>query len=338
MKIGLIAPPWAAIPPTSYGGTESVVDGLARGLSVEGHDVVLFATGDSTAPVRIEHLLEQAAGDQIGDSRIELRHVASAYEALAGCDVIHDHTMAGPAWALSQGQRQVTTTCHGPLKGELRSIYGAYGHKLPLVAISHHQAASAPEVSVAKVIHHGLDPEHFPDGRGDGGYLMFLGSMAWEKGAHEAAAIAKATGHPLKIAAKMREPAERAYFAEHVEPLLGGNIEYIGEVGNGDKLALLAGARALLNPIRWAAPFGLVMLEALACGTPVLTYPNGAAPEIVDHGVTGWLAGDAYELVEAVEHLDELDRQACRAVVTERFSTTKMVADHLVLYEEMISS
>lgn len=334
MKVGLLAPPWIPVPPPSYGGIETVIDCLARGLTKAGHDVVVFTVGESEVPVPTRYVRDLAVGE-IGSAGLELGHVAWAYEGLADRDVIHDHTLVGPLWAVTRGRDHVVTTCHCPLAGELQHVYGFYGSRLPVVAISHDQAARAPDVPVEAVIHHGVDPERFPSGRGDGGYLLFLGRMTPEKGAREAAQIARTCRRPLKIAAKMREVAECAYFHEQVEPLLGGDVEYVGEADVDDKLRLLADAQALLNPIHWAEPFGLVMIEALACGTPVLTYATGSAPEVVEHGVTGFVCADHAELVAAVGEVDRLRRQDCRAAVSEYFSTERMVADHIRLYEKI---
>jgi glycosyltransferase involved in cell wall biosynthesis len=335
VKVGLLAPPWIPVPPPSYGGIEVVVDCLARGLTKAGHDVVVFTVGESEVPVATRFVHEHAAGDRIGADEVGLSHAAWAYEGFADRDVIHDHTLFGPLWAVAQGRDHVVATCHGPIYGELRRVYGFYGSRLPLVAISRDQSARAPEVHVDTVIHHGVDPERFPSGQGDGGYLLFLGRMTPDKGAREAAQIARACRRPLKIAAKMREPTELAYFHEQVEPLLGGDIEYVGEADLDQKLRLLADAQALLNPIHWAEPFGLVMIEALACGTPVLTYAIGSAPEIVEHGVTGFVCADHAELVAAVGEVDRLRRRDCRAAVSEYFSTERMVADHIRLYERV---
>lgn len=337
MKVGLLAPPWAAVPPPGYGGTESVVCQLARGLTAAGHEVVLYATRDSTAPVATLYAMATADWDRIGHGEVELPHVMHGYETLAGCDIIHDHTLLGPAWALASGHDRVVTTCHGPFSGELRAIYRRYGKRLPVVAISHDQAAHAPEIAVDRVIHHGLDPDDYPVGKGDGNFLLFLGRMTPDKGVREAVLAARAADVPLVIAAKNREPNEQAYFAEQVMPLLTDGVELIGEVSGDSKLALLGAAKALLNPIQWAEPFGLVMIEAMACGTPVIACPNGAAPEIVDPGSTGYLCSGPAELLAAIHRVDELDRDACRAAVLGRFSTTRMVADHLDLYQEMIA-
>jgi glycosyltransferase involved in cell wall biosynthesis len=337
LSVGLLAPPWASVPPPAYGGTESVVGEIARGLVAAGHEVVLYTTGDSTAPVPVAYGLATGAWDRVGDGAVELPHVMHGYEALAGCDVVHDHTLLGPAWALACGHDRVVTTCHGPIDGELRVIYRRYGKRLPVVAISRSQAASAPEIAVDRVIHHGLDPDQYPMGRGDGGYLLFLGRMTPDKGVREAVSAARAAGRRLVIAAKAREPAEQRYFAEEIEPLLDDGVRFVGEVAGEIKLALLGGASALLNPIQWAEPFGLVMIEALACGTPIVSCPNGAAPEIVDDGRTGFLCSEAGSLVEAIQSIPDLNRAACRAAVIERFSTARMVADHLALYRDMLA-
>lgn len=336
LNIGLLAPPWAAVPPPSYGGTELVVNELARGLTAEGHDVVLYATSDSTASV-VTRSHQPSRWDRLGQGDVELAYVMHGYETLAGCDVVHDHTVLGPGWALALGhQSRVLTTCHGPLDGEFRSIYGEYGKRIPVVAISHGQAARAPEVPIERVIHHGIDPEDFPIGGGAGGYLLFLGRMTPDKGVHEAISIARAAGRRLLICAKLREESERAYFTREIEPLLSEDVRFIGEAAHNEKLRLLAGAEALLNPIQWPEPFGLVMIEALACATPVISRPVGAAPEIVDDGVTGFLREDHDELVQVVGRISELDRDACRRAVEERFSTRRMVSDHLALYRTMV--
>lgn len=337
LKVGLLAPPWAAIPPASYGGTEAVVCQLAQGLTAAGHEVLLYATGDSTAPVPTAYGMATADWDRVGRGEVELPHVMGGYEALAGCDIIHDHTLLGPAWALASGYDRVVTTCHGPFSGELRAIYRRYGKRIPVVAISRDQAARAPEITVDRVIHHGLDAGEYPVGAGDGDYLLFLGRMTPDKGVREAVLAARAAGEPLIIAAKNREPDEQAYFADEIRPLLTDDVHVAGEVGGDAKLGLLGGAKALLNPIQWAEPFGLVMIEAMACGTPVIARPMGAAPEIVDIGSTGFLCGDHDELVAAIQRVGQLSRDACRVAVMQRFSTDRMTADHVALYQEMVA-
>ena len=337
MRIALIAPPWMPVPPPLYGGTEVVVDRLARGFHAAGHEVLLFTTGDSSCPVPRQWVLERSEHLRMGAVVPELRHVVHAYEAARGFDIVHDHTLAGPVYAQRFDDVNVVTTNHGPFNDELLDIYRVIAPAASIIAISHSQASYADGLPIARVIHHGIDVAEFPVGDGNGGYFLFLGRMAPDKGARRAARIARQAGVRLLIAAKMREPLELEYFDGQVRPLLGGDVEFVGEVGGQQKLELLAGARALLNPIRWVEPFGLVMIEALACGTPVLTYRQGAAPEIVDHGVTGFLCDVHDEMAEAIHRVDELDRRACRAAVEQRFSTERMVADHLDLFDSLVA-
>jgi len=336
MRIGLVAPPWAPVPPHLYGGIELVVDRLAQGLAAAGHDVVLFATGDSTCPVPKRWLLDESEGVRIGFSVPEVRHVLAAYESLRDVDLVHDHSLLGPIISDHYTELPVVTTIHGELNGELRDIYERVAPKVSVVAVSHAQRKPAPELRVARVIHHGIDANDFPVGDGSGGYLLFLGRLSPDKGAGRAIDVARKADVPLLLAGKMREPWERDYFEARVAPFLSEQIQYLGEVGHERKLELLAGARALVFPIRWNEPFGLVMLEALACGTPVLAFPEGAAPEVVDHGRTGFLCQDEAEMAEAVAKLDGLDRVACRAAVEGYFSTARMVNEHVELYQDLL--
>jgi glycosyltransferase involved in cell wall biosynthesis len=341
MRIALVATPWTPIPPPLYGGIEQVVDQTARGLVAAGHDVTLFATGDSTCPVPTKWVLEEAEGQRIGMAVPEMRHVVHAYEAIADHDVVHDHTIVGPFYSERYPDLPVVTTVHGPFNDELSDLYRRLAPRVPVVAVSHAQERSAPDVPVIRVIHHGIDASDFPFGNGagdgEGPYVLFLGRMAADKGAHRAVRVARKAGYRILMAAKMRETWERAYFDEQVAPLLGPDALYLGEVPHERKLELLAGASALLFPIRWNEPFGLVMLESMACGTPVLAFPEGAAPEVVDDGRTGFLCEDEEEMIEALGRLSELERADCRAAVEGYFSTNRMVAEHIELYEELAS-
>jgi glycosyltransferase involved in cell wall biosynthesis len=336
MRIAVIAPPWAPIPPVLYGGIELIVDELAQGFQAAGHEVMLFATGDSRSPVPTEYVLDRAEGIRIGMAVPELRHVMHAYEAVTGFDIVHDHTIFGPVYAERFPDLKVVTTIHGPFNEELTDIYRRMSERVPIIAISHDQRRQVPDIPIARVIHHGIDPSAFPRGDGDGGYFLFLGRMAPEKGAHRAVEAAWKAGAKLLLAAKMREPWELNYFQTSVEPYLNENIRYLGEVPHEEKLRLLAGARGLLNPIRWAEPFGLVMVEALACGTPVLAFPEGAAPEIVEDGKTGFLCRDVDEMAARINQVDLIERSACRASVEDYFCTTRMVAEHLDLFEDLV--
>jgi glycosyltransferase involved in cell wall biosynthesis len=335
MRIALVAAPWLPVPPTAYGGTEVVIDRLATGFVAAGHEVLLFTTGDSTCPVPRAWVRAQADLDLLGQSVVELHHLVHAYDRVADFDIIHDHTVLGPAYALGRCRGQVVTTNHGPFTAEINDIYAHVVQHAALIAISHDQA-SRSTAAVSAVIHHGVRPEDFPVGAGDGDYLLFLGRFSPDKGAREAALAAHEAGVNLVLAAKMREPGEIEYFHEQVEPLLDSRVRYVGEVGREHKLELLGSARALLNPIRWPEPFGLVMIEALASGTPVLTLRWGAAPEIVDDGTTGFVCESDADLVAAIGRIGELDRAACRRALETRFSADRMVRDHLDLYERLL--
>ncbi len=337
LDIGLIAPPWVPVPPPVYGGTELVVDNLARGLVSVGHEVMLCTTGDSTCPVPRRWLFPESLGT-IARMSAEMTHVTWAYRQLAGADLIHDHTVTGPVSVAQAHGPPVVATVHGPFTRELRRRYASAAARVSLVAISHAQRRSAPDVPIAAVIHHGIDVARFPCGRGDGGYVLFLGRMSPDKGVHRAIAIARAAGRRILLAAKMWEPDERQYFSACVEPLLGPDVVYVGEVGGRVKLDLLAGAEALLNPIRWPEPFGLVMIEALACGTPVLSFSEGAAPEIVEHGRNGFLCVDDDDMARRLGFVARLDRAACRASAQARFSTERMVHDYVALYRRLLDA
>lgn len=337
MRIGLIAPPWAPVPPTGYGGTEAVVDNLARGLAALGHDVRLFSVGESTSSVPTAHLYDVAPHPG-GTTVEEAAHVLAAYDALTDAEVIHDHTVLGALLAPRPGPGvpPVLSTQHGAFTPENRRIFSHVARRAAVVAISHDQASRAPHVPIAAVIHHGIDLATYRPGPGDGRYLLFLGRMSPEKGAATAVRAAHRAGWRLVVATKMREPVELDYFHSEVEPLLRPTDDLLLEPPLPVRLELLQHAAALLNPIAWPEPFGLAMAEALACGTPVIGYGAGAAPEIVDHGITGLLCSDEDELADALTRVPVLDRGACRAAARARFSLERMARDHVELYEQVL--
>lgn len=338
MRIAIVAPPWLPVPPPAYGGTENVLDALARGLRSAGHQVLLCTTGDSTCPVERVFAFEKAVGVGVGSSVDEIRHVMHAYGRFEDVDVVHDHTLVGPLHSAAFPNLPVVTTNHAPFNAEIIDLYRTISGRVPVIAISHHQASTALDVSIAAVIHHGVDLDDFPMGHGGGGYALFLGRMHPGKAPHIAARVARQAGIPLRIAAKMNEPEERDYFDSMVRPLLNRDVTYVGEVDRQTKLELLGGAECLLNPIAWPEPFGMVMIEALACGTPVLTTRLGAAPEIVEDGVVGFLRSDEEGLVGALGRVHEIARTACRQRIEECFSVERMVEKHIAVYEQAISN
>ncbi|MGH4011846.1 MAG: glycosyltransferase family 4 protein [Pseudonocardiaceae bacterium] len=337
MRIGLIAPPWIPVPPPAYGGTEVVVDNLARGLVARGHDVRLFTVGESTSPVDIRSLYPTAV-EPMGASAPEAAHVLAAYQELSDVDIIHDHTVLGPLLAARRepGRPPVVTTNHNPFTETTKRIYAEIARHVAIVAISYAQARCAGDIPIAAVIHHGIDLNAYRPGPG-GDYLLFVGRMCEEKGVHRAIRVAKRADRKLVIVTKIREPNERAYFEHKVRPLLSATDELPVEQPLSQRLELMRHAYALVNPIDWQEPFGLVMAEALASATPVLAYPRGAAPEIVEHGITGFLCHDEDAMVAAVETAGGIDRGRCRASAEQRFSLERMAQDHELLYSSILA-
>ncbi|KQZ85586.1 glycosyl transferase family 1 [Microbacterium sp. Root166] len=335
MRIGIIAPPWIPIPPTAYGGIESFIDMLAVELAEAGHDVVLAASGDSTCPV--ERLPGFPAADPaaIGTTSAELRHLIRAYAGLDDVDVIVDNTLGGPVLARSAARRPVVTIVHSPFEDVVLELFGATGPEMTFVAISHHQASTSRHIRVSEVIHHGIRVQDVPVGPG-GDDACFVGRMHPAKGLLEAIRVAELAGIRLRIAAKMREPLEQAYFDEVVRPALGSNAEYVGELSTEEKYELTGASCALLNPVQWDEPFGLVMIEALATGTPVVATPRGSVPEIVQPGRNGFIDDDLHDLAAALQQARSLDRATCRAGVEERFTAAQMAQRYVALFERIL--
>lgn len=340
MRIGLIAPPWVPVPPPAYGGTEVVIDNLARGLQELGHEVRLFTVGESQCPVPTDFLYPKAIAP-IGVTVPETAHVLAAYESLADMDIIHDHTFLGPLISGLRGMRRppVVHTNHGPFNGETQPVLAEIAKHASIVAISRSQAGQAEMYGgapIAGVIHHGIDLGLYKAGPGGGGYLMFVGRMSPDKGVHHAIRVAKKAGKQLVLSTKMREDKEIDYFESEIRPLLDPGDEMPAEIPLERRIELLRGADAMLNPITWREPFGLVMAEALACATPVLAFPNGAAPEIIDSGITGYLCRDEGEMISAVDRVGEIDRSQCRTAAEQRFSLQGMARDHDRLYRRLL--
>jgi len=344
MRIGLISPVWFPVPPEAYGGTERVVALLADGLVDAGHDVTLFASGDSQTRARLEAVFPTAPSEWIGHTFWELRHAVFALRRSRDLDVVNDHT--GLLGLALGGLLDVPFchTVHGPLDGLPGVLYDEVLSLVPraqLISISLNQRAPRPGFPWVANCPNALDLSLYPFRRKSGGeYLLFLGRMSPDKGAHRALAVALETGLPLKIAAKCREPAEIRYFDEFIRPHLGPSIEYVGEVGHAEKTGLLVGARALLFPIDWEEPFGLVMIEAMACGTPVIATRRGSAPEIIDHGRTGVLVDNYRDMEDpaVLELAESLDPKVLRREVEERFSPERMVAAYVGAYEATIEA
>jgi glycosyltransferase involved in cell wall biosynthesis len=339
VKVAVISPVWFAVPPDGYGGIEWVVSLLADGLVEDGHDVTLFASGDSRTHARLEFVYEHAISHLIGRTLPELNHALACYERAGDFDVINDHSGL-PAAALGAGvATPVLHTVHGPLDGEAGPIYeriARYAPQVGLISLSMNQRRPKPDLPWVANVPNALDFSLYPVKPHRGDYLLFLGRMSPDKGAHRAIAVAREAGLPLKIAGKRREPKEREYFDEYVAPHLVDGIEYLGEVTHGEKVELLQNARLTLFPIEWEEPFGLVMIESLACGTPVIATSWGAVPEVIGDGRVGLIVDDYREMTAKIEEADELDPMVCREYVEERFSRGRMVADYVAAYERAV--
>lgn len=338
MKVFLVAPPWLPVPPTGYGGTELVIDGLARALVELGHDVTLFTTGDSTCPVTRRSFHRSSLGTGQSRTAAMLAHVLAAYDVARAVkpDIVHDHTILG-AYVAANTDLTAVTTNHNAFDDDANAIYRQIAKSVPVLALSQAHAKHADGFTPIASIHHGIDFAHYPQGAGGGGYAAFLGRISPKKGVHLAIEAAREAGIGLRIAAKITETAEEVYFRRVIEPQLGDGIEFLGEVGGDAKQRLLANAICLLNPIQWDEPFGMVMIEAMACGTPVISTARGAAPEIIDVGVTGFTVTDDRELAHTISRISALDRSGVRERAQERFSLHRMAQDHVRVYEKVLS-
>jgi glycosyltransferase involved in cell wall biosynthesis len=340
VRIAILSPVWFSVPPTGYGGIEWVVSLLADGLVHAGHDVTLFASGDSLTEAELAYVYERAPRELIGRSVPELRHALACYERAEEFDVINDHS-GMPAAALGGAvSTSVLHTVHGPLDAEAGHVYEQISRVSPrvgLISISLNQRKPKPDLPWAANVPNALDLSVYPCKPHLGDYLLFLGRFSPDKGAHRAIAVATETGLPLKMAGKMQESKEREYFKQFVEPHLNDRIEWLGEVTHGQKVELLQDARATLFPIEWEEPFGLVMIESMACGTPVIATRFGAVPEVIEHGRGGLIVADYREMPEALEEAREIDPVECRRYVEERFAPERMVSDYLEAYDTALA-
>jgi glycosyltransferase involved in cell wall biosynthesis len=320
MRIAMLAPPWIPVPAPGYGGTEEVIRLLCRGLVARDHQVTLFAAPTSSSTAKVRPVLEAAHPDEIERARWEVDHVARVFAAIDRerqgphpFDVVHDHCGFS---ALAMADRLGTPlvhTLHGPFDEDSVAFYGEHAHKGTIVAISHAQLADAPAaVHGAAVVHNPLDFDEWALSTEPGEHVLWIGRVTAVKGPHRAIQAARDAGVPLVLAGPV-QPGDEEFFAREVEPAIDGDrVRYAGELGGADKVRAYGEARALLMPIRWAEPFGLVMTEAMACGTPVIAFAEGAAPEVVTDGVTGWIVGDEHEMAAALGRVAEIDRAACR--------------------------
>jgi glycosyltransferase involved in cell wall biosynthesis len=339
MRIAQVAPLYESVPPVLYGGTERVVHWLTEELVRLGHDVTLFASGDSVTNARLVPVCPSAlrlnaqCKDPVAHHVVMMEHV---FQEAANFDVIHSHVDYLHFSLSRRSEVPCLTTLHGRLDiPDLVPLYQTF-RELPLVSISDAQRAPLPWANWQATVHHGMPRQALTLKQGAGKYLAFLGRVSPEKGLDEAIEIARRSGLRLKIAAKV-DPADLEYFENCIKPLLDDdNIDFIGEIGNEEKNNFLGNAAGLLFPIQWPEPFGIVMIEALACGTPVIAYRSGSVPEVIEDGVTGFIVEDADGAVDAVKRLRTIDRRDCRKHFERNFSDERMARDYLDIYSKLI--
>jgi len=340
LRIAQVAPLYESVPPRLYGGTERIVSYLTEDLVRKGHEVTLFASGDSVTSARLRPGCQKALRldpgciDPVAHHLVMLEQVA---REAADFDLVHYHVDYLHFPTTRRTPQRHLTTLHGRLDiPDLVPLYHEF-RDMPLISISDSQREPMRDANWQGTVYHGLPEQLYPFQEKPGSYLAFLGRISPEKGCHQAIEIARRSGIPLKIAAKIGAP-DRDYFESMVRPLLSHpGVEFLGEISEREKGPFLGGARALLFPITWPEPFGLVMIEALACGTPVLAFPCGSVPEILEEGVTAHFGATIQDLVAAVERIDEIDRHTCRETFERRFSSTRMREDYEQLYERMMS-
>jgi glycosyltransferase involved in cell wall biosynthesis len=340
MKIAQISPLMEAVPPKLYGGTERIVAYLADELASMGHEVTLFASGDSITKAQLEAVwpralrLDPAIRDCLAPHLVMLQTIAERADEF---DIIHSHVDYLGYPILQRLDVPFVTTLHGRLDlAELTPLYKVFG-QVPVVSISDSQREPLPHANYVATVHHGLPERLLLPAFGKDGYLAFIGRISPEKAPDAAIRIAAQAGMKLKIAAKV-DAVDREYFTTNIEPLLKGpNVEYIGEISDAEKGAFLGNAAGLVFPIAWREPFGLAMIEAMACGTPVIAFRRGSVPEVIDDGITGFIVDDEAQAVAAAKRLHSLDRARVRRVFEERFTARRMTEDYLNIYRRLIA-
>lgn len=343
MRIAQFAPLWETVPPKKYGGTELVVYVLCEELSRRGHEVTLFASGDSKTSANLEAIIEKPMREAgiVNVSCYESMAMAKLIEMKDSFDIVHNHL--GPSFIPFAGILgiPVVNTIHGAFINQEDINFCMKYSDSPFISISDSQRVGAPDLNYVSTVYNGIQIEKYtyqdePDSNDP--YIAFLGRLSEEKGAHLAIRLAKETGHKLIIAGKI-DKADRKYYESDVKHLIDNKqIVYIGELGHDDKVELLKNAFMTVHPVTWPEPFGLVMAESMACGTPVLALNQGSIPEVIKHKVTGFVENDIESLIKRVKEVENIDRKACRKHVEDNFSAERMTEGYLAVFRKIISS
>jgi glycosyltransferase involved in cell wall biosynthesis len=341
MKIAQVAPLYESVPPSEYGGTERVVSYLTEALTEMGHEVTLFATGDSVTSGHLVSVVPRGLRLDPRNPDPLIWHTVMmdmALKAAASFDVIHFHTDVLQLPLVAHCKTPCLSTAHGRLDlPDLKPLFRRFPDH-PMVSISESQRAPLPWLNWRATVNHGLPIGLYSPRLQPKDYFVFVGRISPEKRTDRAIDIAKACGTPLSIAAKV-DPVDRAYFESTIEPLLDDPlVSYVGEIGDDAKNDLIGNARALLMPIDWPEPFGLVMIEAMACGTPVIAYRNGSVPEIIKDGITGFIVENQEQAIAAATNIGRIDRRRCRQLFEERFAARVMATRYLDVYQELLNS
>lgn len=338
MRLAILAPLSWRVPPRQYGPWEQVVALLADGLASRGIDVTLFASGDSQTKAKLVSVIPRPLNEDPSLNRTvsEFLHYAELFSRASDFDLIHNHMNCYPLVFTSLIKTPVVTTLHGSalLEEYTHPLYLRF-KDLPYVSISNAEREGLPQLNYVATVYNGINLRQFTFQPKHGKYLLFLGRISVEKGTHLAIEVAKRTGLPLKIAAII-PPEEQEYFKQEIEPNLGGTIEYIGPVGPKERDEVMGGALALLQLVTVPEPFGLVMAEAMATGTPVIGIRLGSVPEVIADGETGFVVRNVDEAIKAVHKIENIDRQQCRKRVEENFTSEKMVDGYLEVYRKVI--
>jgi glycosyltransferase involved in cell wall biosynthesis len=340
MRIVVVAPPWYEVPPRAYGGAEGVCFDLVEGLVSRGHAVTLIGAGMPKTDAEFVATFPVPPSGLASPERvwIELVHAAKAARAIDSIDpdLVHDHSIAGPLASSGRGCPTIATV-HGEVGSAAADLYRNLPRDTSLVALSRSQRDLAPDLPWIEVVHNGIPVDEYPFRRDKDDFVLFLGRLSPVKGPDLAIDAARRAGLPIVLAARCEGSAERRYFEEAIEPRLCDGVTWLGEVGSNRKRDLLSRARCLVAPVRWDEPFGLVLIEALACGTPVVALKRGAIPEIVDDGTTGFVRTRPEELPDALLRVDEIDPVACRLHAERRFSVVSMVSGYERTYERVLA-